>query len=99
MNYTKITVAAVIALFLLLIVFGNICFAQSEKKVDVKQARLSLSTPEIVLPDINLSDLTVAKIDMALIKQQLEIISAKRKELAEFERHFKTILKLQRGTK
>lgn len=99
MNYTKIAVAAVIALFLLLIVFGNICFAQSEKKVDVKQARLSLSTPEIVLPDINLSGLTVAKIDTAELKMQIEQITAKRKELTEFERHFKSLLKLQRGSK
>jgi hypothetical protein len=87
-------VAFSLILFAVLIAFGSI-YGQDR----TKEVQRALSVPEIVLPDINLSGLMVAEIDTTALKTQLEIISAKRKELAEFERHFKSLLKLQRQAK
>lgn len=89
-------VAFTLILFVALILCGSV-IAQEKNKIDVKAAQHTLSVPEIIVPAFNPAEaLKTIKIDTTELKAQIEQITAKRKELAEFERHFKAVLKLKR---
>lgn len=97
MNYInpRNVVAFTLILFVILILCGS-ALAQ-EKKIDVKAVQRALSVPEIIVPVFDpAATLKPLEIDTAELKIQIEQITAKRKELAEFERHFKAVLKLKR---
>lgn len=90
MNYYRFFVAAI--LILLFIGLPKI-YGQDKTKT----AQRALSMPEIVFSIFDpLATLETIKLDTTELKAQIEQITAKRKELAEFERHFKAVLKLKR---
>lgn len=89
----------VLALFIVLVLCGA-ALAQEKKPIDYKAERQRLSVPEVSVSDIRPAlVLQTVQIDTAELKLQIQKIIAKRKELAEFERHFKNVLKLQREGK
>ena len=87
MNYYKFIVGCILALVLVIIGFGSI-YGQDR----TKEAQRALSVPAFDPA----ATLETIKIDTTELKAQIEQITAKRKELAEFERHFKAVLKLKR---
>lgn len=105
MNYSpRNIVAFTLLLFVTLIVCGSL-LAQDKasgqsalgKLGNPKAMRLQMSVPEVFVPPVNMfSVLQTVSIDTTQLKAEIEQITAKRKELAEFERHYKAVLKLKR---
>lgn len=93
-------VAFTLLLFVALIVCGTPLAQEKHKPLDPKAARLQMSVPEVFVPPVSvLSVLQTVNIDTTQLKAEIEQITAKRQELAEFERHYKAVLKLKRTGK
>lgn len=93
-------VAFSLLLFVTLILCGSVFTQEKHKPIDPKAMRLQMSVPEVFVPPVSvLSVLQTVNIDTTQLKVEIEQITAKRKELAEFERHYKAVLKLKRTGK